>query len=418
MCGIAGYIINTDESASMRDKLLSATNCLQSRGPDSSGIYQDRNVGLGHRRLSIIDLSQEAAQPMSDVEDRYTLCFNGEIYNYLQLREDLIKNGTQFRSSSDTEVLLQLFMQKGIDCVELLNGFFAFAIYDKVERKLFLVRDRFGIKPLFYYHHNDQIFFSSEIKALVEFKIPKEIDKAALATYLQLNYIPGPHSIFQNVKKVEPGKYLEINTENFEGSSVQVPYYNISSTPSENINNTEAEDKLFGLLDDAVKKRLVSDVPLGSFLSGGIDSSIIAALASQHVDKLKTFSIGYKDEPHFDETKYAELVAKKIGSEHHVFKLSNDDLFEILHDVLDYMSEPFADSSALAVYILSSNVRQHVTVALSGDGADELFAGYNKHRAHYKALNDKTFTNLVKVGSPFWKLAPKSRQNKISNIFR
>ena len=415
MCGIAGYIIKTDEPASMSEKLQAAQDCIAARGPDDKGSFIDDKVGFTHRRLSIIDLSKDAAQPMRDGD--YVLSFNGEIYNYKELKESLLKEGVSFRTESDTEVLLKLFQQKGIDCLELLNGFFAFSIYDIRNEVVYLVRDRMGIKPLYYYEDDKHLFFGSELKSLIALGVPKTLNKAALHTYLQLNYIPAPYSIFSNVKKLDPGCFLKVHLGD-QGNTQCQRYYDISQIESKTADYQNSQKTLHDLLDDSVQSRLVSDVPLGSFLSGGLDSSIIAALASQHVNKLKTFSIGYRDEPHFDETNYAELVAKKIGSDHHVFKLGNDDLFSVLHEVLDYMSEPFADSSALAVYILSRNVRKHVTVALSGDGADELFGGYNKHRAHYKAHYQKAFTSAVKLGSPIWSVMPKSRQSKIGNLAR
>ena len=300
-----------------------------------------------------------------------------------------------------------------------MNGFFSIAIYDKQEETLFIARDRMGVKPLFIYQDNDKFIFASELKALLQYDINKEIDRTSLAQYLQLNYIPSPYSIFTNVRKLKQGNYILIS----KGSIQEKEYYTIPFYPQKqisisDISYSEAQNKLKKLLDESVKKRMVSDVLLGSFLSGGVDSSIIVALASKYTDKLKTFSIGYKDEPLFDETKYAKLVAKKFNTEHTEFILSNDDLFSILFDVLEYTDEPFADSSALAVYMLSKQTRKNVTVALSGDGADELFGGYNKHNAEYRARNAGIIENIIASLNPIWKRFPQSRNTSFSNLIR
>jgi asparagine synthase (glutamine-hydrolysing) len=291
------------------------------------------------------------------------------------------------------------------------------AIYDKAEQTVFIARDRVGVKPLLWYKDDDKLMFASEMKSLLAMEIPKLIDEASLYSYLQLNYIPGPHSIFKGVKKVEPGHYLKLSIKNNglkDESYYSIPY------PEENTNLSydDAQKKLYELMDASVERRLISDVPLGTFLSGGIDSSIVSALAAKHTSHLKTFSIGFRDEPLFDETKYANLVAGKIGSDHTVFSLTNDDLFNHLFNVLDYIDEPFADSSALNVYILSMHTRKHVTVALSGDGADELFGGYNKHEAERRARNGSITNSIIKAGNPLWRMLPKSRNTAFGNKFR
>jgi asparagine synthase (glutamine-hydrolysing) len=321
------------------------------------------------------------------------------------------------KSESDTEVLLYLYIIEGENCLRRLNGFFGLAIYDKAEQTVFIARDRVGVKPLLWYKDDDKLMFASEMKSLLAMEIPKLIDEASLYSYLQLNYIPGPHSIFKGVKKVEPGHYLKLSIKNNglkDESYYSIPY------PEENTNLSydDAQKKLYELMDASVERRLISDVPLGTFLSGGIDSSIVSALAAKHTAHLKTFSIGFRDEPFFDETKYANLVARKIGSDHTVFSLTNDDLFNHLFNVLDYIDEPFADSSALNVYILSMYTRKHVTVALSGDGADELFGGYNKHEAERRARSGGISNSLIKAGTPLWKILPKSRNTAFGNKFR
>lgn len=416
MCGITGIFAFTEKGKSDLLKINSATACLSSRGPDGEGVYIQNNVALGHRRLSIIDTSDLAAQPFTDATGRYSIIFNGEIFNYKELRQRLILKGYTFRSHSDTEVLLYLFIREKEKCLTKLDGEFAFAIYDSQERQLFLARDRFGVKPLYYYQDADRFIFGSEIKSLLAFDIPKAIDKSSLQMYFHLNYIPSPYSIFENVLKVEAGSYLQVKKE---GSTNKIKYYNTTFENAKTLPDYEAAKmKLHSLLENSVQQRMVADVPLGTFLSGGIDSSIITAIAARNISGLHTFSIGYKDEPHFDETYYASLVAKKHNTEHTVFRLNNNDLYDQLFHLLDNLDEPFADSSALAVNILCKLTKQHVTVALSGDGADEIFAGYNKHAAELKARKGGIMFSLLKSTHPFLKQLPKSRNSPTGNLVR
>ena len=416
MCGIAG-ILNFKAQAPEKEKLNNALKCLSKRGPDGNGVYAQDQVILEHARLSIIDTSSLGAQPFTDSTGRYTLIFNGEFFNYQEHRNALVHKGISFRSHSDTEVLLQLYIAEGPACLQKVNGFFALAIYDAQEKTLFIARDRMGVKPLVYFSNADTFVFASEMKALMELDIPQELDIVSLQNYLHLNYIPSPNSIFKNVKKLEPGHYFFIQNKKIEKHC----YYKIEDTSEQfqtQYDYTTAKSKLVELMDKSVQLRLISDVPLGCFLSGGIDSSVIAALASQHTQHLSTFSIGFKDEPFFDETHYAELVAKKHKTNHTVFSLSNADLFAHLHQMLDYIDEPFADSSALAVYILSEETRKKVTVALSGDGADELFAGYNKHYAAYNSRKKNRTNVLLKNSHWLWDALPKSRNSKLGNSLR
>jgi asparagine synthase (glutamine-hydrolysing) len=417
MCGIAGIFAFDEIGIKQLSLIKAATQLLVKRGPDGEGFYFHNNIALGHRRLSIIDTSNAGAQPFTDASGRYTIVFNGEIFNYQQLRKQLQNKGIHFRSLSDTEVLLYLFINEKEKCLEQLDGEFAFAVYDNVGEELFLARDRFGIKPLYYFKNENFFAFASELKSLLCFDIPKELDTASLQTYLHLNYIPAPYSIFKNILKLEPGSYASIKKNR---AFTKNKYYTIYDHQHANFNNSYdlASEKLKFLVEQSVINRLVSDVPLGTFLSGGIDSSIITAIAAQHTKHLNTFSIGYGDEPLFDETWYANLVAKKYNTNHTVFSLSNKDLFNNLFDVLDYIDEPFADSSALAVSILSMYTKKHVTVALSGDGADELFAGYNKHAAELKATSGGIKANLVKSLHPLLKQLPKSRNSNLGNTIR
>lgn len=417
MCGITGILSFNEKGKEYLYKISTATYSLFKRGPDGEGIFNHNNAALGHRRLAIIDTSNAASQPFTDASGKFTIVFNGEIFNYKELRKQLESKGIQFRSQSDTEVLLYLYISERENCLYKLDGEFSFAIYDHVTEELFLARDRFGIKPLFYYNDANRLVFASEMKALLAFDIPKEIDTASLQTYLHLNYIPSPYSIFKNVFKLSAGNYLKINTK---GRIEKKEYYSILHPAKKTSvsNYTQAQKQLKELLEQSVQNRMISDVPLGTFLSGGIDSSIITAIAAQHTDHLNTFSIGFKDEPLFDETKYAQLLAKKYNTNHTVFELSNIDLFNNLHQMLDYIDEPFADSSALAVNILSMHTKNNVTVSLSGDGADELFAGYNKHAAELKMRNRGLVTNLVGAAHPLLKQLPRSRNSKTGNRIR
>lgn len=395
--------------------LAKATEAISSRGPDNQGIFNDEFVGLGHRRLSIIDTSSEANQPMTNKFGRYTIVYNGEIYNFRQLRQELEASGFQFDSSSDTEVLLNLYIRDKELCVNKINGFFSFAIYDSQENNLFVGRDRYGIKPLHYYLDQDKLLFASEIKSILAYGIEQEVDFTTLYTYLQLNYTPAPVSMFKGIKKLLPGHYL--NIKNGDLSINQ--YYEIDHCFKPFHGNfTDAVNQFHDLMEQAVVRRLVADVPLGTFLSGGVDSTVVSAIAARHIDGLKTFSIGFKDEPFFDETNYANKAAELLKTDHTVFKLSNNDLYQHVFDMLDYLDEPFADSSALAVYILSKETRKHVTVALSGDGADELFAGYNKHAALQKIQQMNWQTKVAGGLGTLWEVLPKSRNNALTNRFR
>lgn len=416
MCGITGvYAFNLVGQVSMVN-IASATMALESRGPDFQNIYNDQTVALGHRRLSIIDTSADGHQPMFDHSGRYCIVFNGEIYNYRSLRQELKAQGVSFHSQTDTEVLLNLYILEGKKCLDKLNGFFAFAIYDMEEKSLFIARDRTGIKPLYYMLDEDRLLFASEMKSIIAYGIEKTLDYSALYTYLQLNYIPAPVTIFEKVKKLLPGHCIEVSP----GKINIEKYYEIPHERNSYTSDTyEAQQKkLEKLLEKSVQRRLVADVPLGSFLSGGVDSSVIATLAKRHKPDLHTFSIGYKDEKFFDETHYARAVAQKIGSEHTVFSLTNRDLYEKVNNILNYIDEPFADSSAIAVYILSQETRRYATVALSGDGADELFAGYNKHAAFLKVIRGGTTGDVIKHLRPLWAVLPRSRNNALTNTFR
>jgi asparagine synthase (glutamine-hydrolysing) len=417
MCGITGIYAFNEIGRFNSIHLANATQKLNKRGPDAQNMSLHHYVNLGHARLSIIDLSTEANQPMQDETGRYTIVFNGEIFNFQEIKTRLESLGETFRTHSDTEVLLKAYMRFGADCLPMTNGFFAFAIYDSQTEELFLARDRMGVLPLLIYQDEDKLLFASEMKSLLAYNFAKELDYTALYAYLQLNYLPPQTTIFKNVRKLPAGHYLRISGRD---KMEERPFYTIPSPEQTRLSlDYDVQKKqLSELLEASVKRRLIADVPLGCFLSGGIDSSVITALASRHTDKLNTFSIGYRDEKFFDETSYAQLVAKKFNTNHTIFSLTNQDLYGELFNMLDYIDEPFADSSALAVYILSKRTRNKVTVALSGDGADELFSGYNKHYGEYMMRKGGWKMNLLSSLLSLWKILPKSRQTPFGNKIR
>ena len=418
MCGITGIFAFNLVGKFNKIHITNATMSMNKRGPDHQDIYLEEWVALGHRRLSIIDTSSIAHQPMWDDTKRYCIVFNGEIFNYRELRQELETKGQHFTSHSDTEVLLKLFITEGESCLNKLNGFFAFCIYDQQQQTFFVARDRYGVKPLLYVYDQDKFVFASEMKTILHYGIEKDIDYTSLFTYLQLNYIPAPDTIFTKVKKLLPGHCIKIKRQEIEVRQwYNIPYDDKKSEQNK-LSYEEAKRTFATLLENSVQRRLVSDVPLGCFLSGGIDSSVVTGLAARHKRDLHTFSIGFKTEKYFDETAYAELVAKKFNTRHTVFSLTNDDLYKHVHDILDYIDEPFADSSAINVYILSQETRKHATVALSGDGADELLGGYNKHAAFLKLMSPGMKDNLIASLAPLFKMLPQSRSGKLGNLAR
>ncbi len=414
MCGIVGSF--SFKGPYQDTGVLSAAIAkLKHRGPNDEGKFVSGPVGLGHRRLSIIDTSEAGKQPFTDETGRYTIVFNGEIYNYKELRKALLARGHQFRSATDTEVLLKGFMEFGPAILQKLNGFFAFAIHDAEDGSLFLARDRFGIKPLYWSKDDNHFHFASELKALMALGISKELDKNSLAMYLQLSYIPAPWTIFKSSQKLKPGYQIMVK----EGDVNMERYYDPRTAINDvTIPGSDPEAELRVLLDRSVERRLISDVPLGSFLSGGVDSSIIASIASEKVKGFKTFSIGFPDHPKYDETKYAEKVAEHIGSDHTTFAMREDDLKAEFFTVIDHLDEPFADSSAIPVHLLSSRTKEHVTVALSGDGADEVFSGYNKHLAEYRIRKGGILVAAIKMFGPLWNTLKGSRASKSGDLFR
>ncbi|MCE3007448.1 MAG: asparagine synthase (glutamine-hydrolyzing) [Bacteroidetes bacterium] len=409
MCGIAGWFAFKPEAPGLPTaaQLGQAVLRLRHRGPDHQNQLVAGRVGLGHARLSILDLSTGAHQPMLSPDGRYAIVFNGEVFNHQALAEMLQRRGVHLHTRSDTEVLLQLFIQEGRNCLPMLNGFFAFAIYDREEQSLFLARDRYGIKPLYLHQDAVALRFGSELGALAALGMPYQIDQAALACYFRLNYLPPHSSLVRQVQQLPPGHfaYLQHNTMLVE------QWYRLPLAPTQpEPGYTQAQEKLLLLLEDAVKQRLVADVPVGVFLSGGIDSSSITALAARHTSHLHTFSIGFEDKL-YDETPYAQAVARMYRTEHTVFTLGAEDLYAELDDMLNSLQEPFADASALNLYLLSRRTKEHVTVALSGDGADELFGGYSKHLGEVYSRQGSLRNKLLRSLSPVLQRLPAHRHS-------
>ncbi|GAB3530525.1 asparagine synthase (glutamine-hydrolyzing) [Pontibacter brevis] len=418
MCGITGVFAFTETGRKALEQLPGAVAALQHRGPDADGLYFNNRVGLGHRRLALIAPTAVANQPFRSEDGRYALVFNGEIFNYKKLRKELEAEGIIFRSDSDTEVLLHLYVRERQECLKKLTGFFSLAVYDAREDSLFLARDRFGEKPLLYYKDADKFLFGSELAALLALGVPRELDYTSLYQYLQLTYVPAPATMLKETKKLLPGQSLYVRGNRVEERMWYRLPFDSDKVLHSPLPYVQQQAKLKMLLQQAVKDRLVADVPVGAFLSGGIDSSVVVALAAQQVDKLKTYAVGFPDQPFFDETRYARLVADKCGTEHMELRLSNHDLYKNLLGALDSLSEPFADSSALAVFTLSKHVGQEMKAVLSGDGADELFGGYNKHLAEYRVLSGGTKAEAVKKLKFLWDMLPKSRNSFAGNKVR
>ena len=376
MCGIFGFtrIGQRDDDVNALLKRMSAL--LYHRGPDGEGSYFDDEMALGHRRLSIIDL-ETGAQPMKDWQKRYVVTFNGEIYNFLQLRETFIKEGFRFRTRSDTEVILTAYEKYGERCVDYFQGMFAFALWDKLEKKLFLARDRVGKKPLYYFHDNARFVFASEIKAILAMKgIPREVDVEALNYYLTYGYIPAPMTIFKHIRKIRQASVLSYHDKNV----VEKAYWKLPD-PGNTVDQSEKEylTQLDSILADAVSSRMISDVPLGAFLSGGIDSSaIVSTMAKSGRSSINTFTIDFAEKT-FSEVDDAKKIAAHCRTQHQVLKVRTDAV-NVLPKLAWHFDEPFADSSAIPTYYVSKMAREHVTVILSGDGGDELFAGYNSYQ--------------------------------------
>jgi asparagine synthase (glutamine-hydrolysing) len=377
MCGIAGRWNFRSGAPVDEHAVRRMTELLAHRGPDADGVHVDGPLGLGHRRLAIIDLSPGGRQPMTTADGRLWITYNGEIYNYRELRADLEGRGHRFRSQSDTEVILAAYREFGVGCLDHFRGMFAFALWDAGDRALFVARDRLGVKPLHYLVDHDGIAFASEPKAfLADPAFKPEPDLEAISHYLTYQYVPCPLSAFQGVRKLPPAHYLLVR----DGKVSTERYWRLRYGDKRRLTEDEACEELRGRLREAVRLRLVSDVPLGAFLSGGIDSgTVVALMAEQTGAPVKTFSIGF-EEKEYDELAYARLVAQRYGTDHHEV-IVRPNAVEIFPKLVWHYNEPFADSSAIPTYYLAQVTRRHVTVALNGDAGDENFAGYDRYLA-------------------------------------
>jgi asparagine synthase (glutamine-hydrolysing) len=408
MCGICGF--NWSDQNLINDM----AEIISHRGPDQMGSFVDTGVSLGHRRLSIIDLSEKGTQPMHNEDESIYIVFNGEIYNFVDLRNELEQNGHIFKSNADTEVIVHAYEQWGTGCVTRLRGMFAFAIWDSNKKQFFLARDRIGIKPLYYYFRSNKFVFSSEIKSiLLDNEIKREIDPESMYYFFGYEYVPAPKTMFKGINKLMPGQTLLLK----DGKIVFKKYWNL--TFSDTIHDEKIiSEKMFALLKESVKLRLMSDVPLGAFLSGGIDSSAIVGLMSHMVDEpIKTFSIGYEDES-FSEYEYARQISELFGTEHKEI-LVDPYSIDVFKKAVWHLDEPMSELSAVPVYLLCEEAKKDVTVCLSGEGGDELFAGYDrfvasKSDAYYRtipgAIRKHIITRVVN------KIPPQPQKKGLINI--
>ena len=382
MCGIVGFI-SPNKFKSFQENLPGALASLSHRGPDDSGLFFDEKagVGIGHRRLSILDLSSAGRQPMSSDDGKVHIAHNGEVYNFREIRKALKGYGHHFRTHTDTEVILKAYLQWGIDCLHRFVGMFALALWDSRVRRLFLARDRLGIKPLYYYLDGETLLYGSELKALMAFKdYERTIDADAIPLFLHYEYVPAPRTIFQKTYKLLPGQYLiydgqEMTSHTYWGLPERRP----DEEKGKGKGEIEALSELDDLLTQAISDRLISDVPLGALLSGGIDSSLVVALM-QKVSKspVRTFSIGFR-EPGYNEAPWASEVAKHLGTDHTELYITPQEALDVIPNLPEIYDEPFADASAVPTFLVSHLARSQVTVALSGDGGDEQFAGYVRY---------------------------------------
>lgn len=383
MCGLVG--IASVNSVLSRDWLIAGRDSMTHRGPDDAGVWWSEGglVGLAHRRLSVIDLSPAGHQPMHDASGELSIVFNGEIYNFTELREQLIALGHGFRSHSDTEVILVAFRQWGLDCLTRLNGMFAFALFDARQKTVLLARDRAGEKPLFYYQANDVLRFASELKALLaDPALPRRINPEAMDCYLAMGYVPGERCMLHGFNKLPPAHALLFDLQT--GQAKVWRYWQLPELEAESqgpVDEAALLDELEALLEDAVRRQMVADVPVGVLLSGGVDSSLVAAMAVRASSKVQTFTIGFPGHGKLDETEHARLIARHFGTRHTEL-MADPATVDLLPRLARQFDEPMVDSSMIPTFLVSQLVRQHCTVALGGDGGDELFGGYG----HYSRL--------------------------------
>lgn len=376
MCGIVGVISKRNSTSVTSQMISSMCDIMSHRGPDDHGIFVSENIGLGHRRLSIIDLSS-GHQPMMSQDQQHVIVFNGEIYNYQELKKELRLRGTIFNTNSDTEVILELFRQFGKECVNYLNGIFAFCIYNKLSKEIFLARDHAGVKPLYYYNDNNYFIFSSEIKSILESGlVPAKCNQGKINEYFIFRQVAGTETLFKNIYSLPPGSYMSLTNKNISITQ----YWNIAKTTiDETINHSDALNTLSDLLTNAIKLQMMSDVPLGTFCSGGVDSSLVTAIAAMNSSKkINSYSISF-DEQEYDESKYAKMVSDKYNTQHHELRLSNIEFSSLFEKSIWHNDLPLNFANSVLIYALSSLAKETVTVVLTGEGADELFGGYPRY---------------------------------------
>lgn len=373
MCGIMAFFTPDPDRVMEREMVMHATNLMTHRGPDAFGMHLDQHIGLGHRRLSIIDLAA-GQQPVFNEDNSIALVYNGEIYNYQETRQLLIAKGHHFRSNCDTEVIVHAYEEWGTDCLQRFNGMFAFALWDKAKQLLWVVRDRLGVKPLYYYSNGKEFVCASEIKPLFAVGLVKaEMNEPALDSYFSLGYVPAPETLFRGIRKLRPGHFLLVQA----GQLKEVQYWDFARIEPVQMDYGEATIKLQALLKDCVDKCLLSDVPLGVFLSGGLDSSAVVAMMSElAVEPINSFTVGFDGRRAEGEERYAQIIAKQFRTRHHVFTLSPDDFYPSISRLVQHCEEPIVEPAAIALHRLSELARQNVKVLLSGEGSDEVFAGY------------------------------------------
>ncbi len=398
MCGIVGLI---DLRAYVDPgKVREAADLLYRRGPDDSGAWVEGGVGLGHRRLAVLDLTPAGHQPMTSPDGRYVIVFNGEIYNFLEIRRQLDDKNGAWRSHSDTEVILAAYIRWGVNCVKKFHGMFVFAIWDRHKKAIFAARDRMGVKPFYYHHSLEYLAFASRPRALwpLSRNLSTEIDEQALRFYLESGYVPAPYSIHRDVRKLPPAHYLLFDSKGLRIERYWDFQYIIPEQSWEKRGEEDLLDELDGIVSRVVRSRMISDVPLGAFLSGGIDSSLVVAMMAKHSSSpVKTFTIGF-DEKDYDESHHARTVSEYLGTAHYCEHLKVDDLLQLMPLFQEEYDEPFFDSSAFPTMAVSRLARRHVTVSLSGDGGDELFGGYHYYRI---AQQLEPFFKLPKVWRNF-----------------
>jgi len=413
VCGITGIkLFNTAVTISLVERFEQALNLQHHRGPDHHETLQKGKALFGHNRLAVIDLDPRSNQPFCDPTDRYMLVFNGEIYNFLELKNELITIGYQFQTNSDTEVLLFLLIAKGKKALEDLRGCFSFAFYDSESDYLLLARDRMGINPLLFSIQEEGVYFASEIPALLKMGVPFEISQAALSAYFTYSYVPSRMTMITGIQRLLPGHYLEVSNQEVELKD----YWSLKDDLPVPQDYTEATKLVRETVSHAIRSQLHADVPLGTFLSGGVDSSIVTAIAKEHATDLHTFSIGFEGNNLLNEGPFAQRVATALGTKHHEIRLNEQLVIQELEDVLGSFDEPFADSSAIAVYFLAKETSKHLKVSLSGDGADELFGGYNKHTAFLKSQRIPSWQR--KALSPVLRFSSGHREGKFANQLR